>query len=131
MKKIFLLLTMLISAVFFFACASTPPAEVATLTSAQDRAEAAMQKAKSVKADVAVKADFNKAHSAYTEAQGMTGETAIPKYLEAEGLFLTAHDAAVSKREDARKQLEKAKTDIKAVESEAEELKKQQQGGAQ
>jgi hypothetical protein len=125
----------MLSIALLFSCGSTPPAatEAVDLTTAKNRADAALAKAKSVKADVSVKADFDKAQAAYTEAGGLastSGDAAITKYLDAEGLFLVAHDAAVVKREEARKQLDKAKSDIKAVEDEAAALQKEQ-GGAQ
>jgi uncharacterized iron-regulated membrane protein len=129
MKKFCLFLLCLAGIVFLFSCASGPATEAVDLTTAQNRAAAALEKAKSVKADVAVKPEFDKAQASYSEAQGMTGEAAIPKYLEAESLFLAAYDAAVAKRAEAQKQLEKAKADIKAVEDEETSLK-QEQGGA-
>ena len=131
MKKmyLFLVLVYLVSIVFLFSCASGPAAETVDLATAQSRAAAALEKAKSVKADVAVKPEFGRAQASYSEAQGMAGNVAIPKYLEAEGLFLAAHDAAVAKRTEAQKQLEKARADIKAVEDEETRLK-QDQGGA-
>jgi hypothetical protein len=113
-----------------FSCASAPDA--VDITTAQTRADAAREKAKSVKADLAVKEDFARGQAVYGEAEGLMpagGDSAVAKFLEAEGLFLAAHDAAVVKRDEARKQLEKAKSDIKAVEAEAETLKREQ-GGA-
>jgi hypothetical protein len=130
MKKICLVLLFPISFMLLFSCSSTPQAEVVDLATAQSRAADALAKAKSVKADVAVKAEFDRAQASYTEAQGITGDAAITKYLEAEGLFLAAHDAAVVKRDEARKQLDKAKSDIKALEDEASSLQREQ-GGAQ
>ena len=131
MRKVILFLFVAAGAAFFFSCASGPSAETVTLEAAQDRAQAAMEKAKSVKADVAVKTDFAGAMTVYDEAKAASGDAAIPKYLEAEGRFLAAHDLAVTKREEANKQLNKARSDIKAVEDEAEMLQKEQQGGAQ
>ncbi|MDR3199860.1 MAG: hypothetical protein LBT68_00245 [Spirochaetales bacterium] len=133
MRKICLVFLTIISVVLLFSCGSAPAAtEVVDLATARSRADDALAKAKSVKADVAVKPDFDKAQAAYTEAGGLeasSGDAAITKYLETEGLFLAAHDAAVTKREEARKQLDKAKSDIKAVEDEASALQKEQ-GGA-
>ena len=128
MRKAILFLFVAVGAAFFFSCASGPPADAVTLEAAQDRAQAAMEKAKSVKADVAVKADYNNAMTVYDGAKAATGEAAIPQYLEAEGLFLAAHDVAVAKRDEARKQLDKARSDIKALEDEAEMLQQEQEG---
>jgi hypothetical protein len=116
--------------VLMFSCASAP--DTVDIATAQSRADAAREKAQSVKADLAVKADFARAQAAYGDAEGLLpagGDPAIAKFLEAESLFLAAHDAAVVKRDEARKQLEKAKSDIKAVEAEAETLKREQGGG--
>lgn len=130
MKKKYIFLLTVLSAFLLFSCATTP--ETVDLLTAQNRANAAREKAQSVKAELAVKADFDKAQTAYKEAEGLVpagGSPAIEKFLEAESLFLAAHDAAAAKRDEARKQLEKAKSDIKAVEAEAETLRREQ-GGA-
>ena len=124
MKKFILFLFIAAGAAFLFSCASAPEPLVdgVGIEAARSRAQAAMEKAKSAKADVAVKADFAKAETVYNEAGTMEGETAIRKYLEAEGLFLASHDAAVAKRDEANRQLDKARSDIKALEDEAEML---------
>jgi hypothetical protein len=127
MRKTYLFLLSFISIVLLFSCASAPTTEV-DLATAQGRASSAMEKAKSVKADVAVKTEFGRGQTAYTEADGLTGDAAIPKYLEAEGLLLAAHDAAVAKRDEAQKQLQKAKSDIKALEDQEANLKQEQEG---
>jgi hypothetical protein len=103
------------------------------LSAARSRAAAAQEKAKTAKADVAVKADYGKAQTAYSEAQSLGaagGDAAIAKYLEAEKLFLAAASAADTKREEALKQLNKAKSDIKSLEEEAAVLQQEQEGGA-
>jgi hypothetical protein len=130
MKKTYIFFLLALSICLLFSCATTP--ETVDPLTAQNRANAAREKAQSVKADLAVKADFDKAQATYKDAEGLLpagGAPVIEKFLEAEGLFLAAHDAAVAKREEARKQLEKAKSDIQAVETEAETLLREQ-GGA-
>jgi hypothetical protein len=102
------------------------------LGTARGRADAAQEKAKAAKANIAVKEDFAQAAAAYAEAQPLAASNpdgAIAKYLEAEKLFLASADAANAKREEAQKQLSKAKSDIKEVEDAAELLKKEQKAG--
>jgi len=151
MKKLLLLLPILV----LFSCASAPekavePAAVAVVqpepsqaiteqireTDAMNKAKAkateAMDKAKSVKAEVAVKADFSKALGIYNEANTLAAaggdkvKTATAKYLESEGLFLAVYEKAKLKKEEAMKQLEKAKADLKNVEDDAAALEAEQ-----
>lgn len=130
MKKPYMFLLTVVGAFLLFSCATAP--ETVDLMAAQNRAGAAREKAESVKADIAAKDDFEAAQASYKDGEGLLptgGTAAVEKFLEAERLFLAAHDAAVAKRDEASKQLEKAKSDIKAVEAEAETLQREQ-GGA-
>jgi len=136
MRKILLVLPFLI----LFACSSTPESgssdgsstsdKPSTVAEARDRAATAMDKAKSIKADVAVKDEYNNALSAFNEAEDMNKsnagqESVIDKYMEAERLFLAVYDDALAKREEALKQMEKADSEIKEVEDEAQEYEKE------
>jgi hypothetical protein len=88
-----------------------------------------MEKAKSVKADVSVKAHYEAAFSSYTEAESLAAADSIDgikKYLEAETAFLEAHDEALVKREEAQRQLSRAREAIKSVEDNAAEFERQQ-----
>ena len=122
MRKLVLFLCVAAGAALLFSCASTPAADGPDLATAKNRADSAISKAQSVKADVAVKPDFDKARASYREAQGLEASNqaqAIAKYLESERQALAAHDATLAKRAEAQKQLDKAKSDIKAIEAEA------------
>jgi hypothetical protein len=134
MQKIFVALVL--TGLFFVSCASGPqtqtqtdsvaaPSQSVDLTTAKARADAAKEKAKAAKADIAVKADYDKGQSAYTEAESSGG---VDKYIEAEKLFLASADAAEAKRAEAQRQIDKAKSDIKEVENAAEALRKEQSG---
>ncbi|MDX9800403.1 MAG: hypothetical protein RBT69_03590 [Spirochaetia bacterium] len=137
MKKLLLLLPIL----FLYSCASAPekavepvvaavvePAQVFTADKEKTRATEAMNKAKSVKAEVAMKDEFNKALGIYNEANTLVSaggekvKTAAAKYLESEALFLAVYEKSKIKREEAVKQLEKAKAAVKNVEEDAAEL---------
>ncbi len=141
MKKLLLLLPILV----FYSCASAPekavepvaapvvqPAPVITADMEKGRATDAMNKAKSVKAEVAVKKEFDSAMSIYNEANTLAAaggekvKTAAAKYLESETLFLAAYENAKVKKEEAMKQLEKAKADIKNVEDAAAAMEAEQ-----
>ena len=52
-------------------------------------------------------------------------------YMDAETAFNSVYDKAAEKRENALKELEMAKEDIKAVEEEAEEAENNPEGGAE
>jgi hypothetical protein len=98
-----------------------------------------LEQAKSVKADVSVKAHYDAAFSAYTEAESLEAAGSgdgIKKYFDAETAFLAAYEEALAKREEARQQLSRAREAIKSVEDEAAEFERQrteipEQGGAQ
>ncbi len=143
MRKLLLILPLFV----LFSCASAPEkpqpeeeavsaVQTAAVQATADREKAravdAMNKAKSVKADVAVKDEYSKAMGVFNEAESLVsaGIDKIPaaqaKYLESEKLFLAAHDNTLVKREEALKQLEKAKQDIKNVEKEAEDFDREQ-----
>jgi len=132
MRKVILFLCMCVGAALLFSCASAPQTDgfAAPVSSdaARDKAQAAMEKARSVRADIAVMDDFTTGQATFNLAQSLSGEAAIAKYQEAEKLFLAAHDTTVAKREEANKQLEKARNDIKALEQDVE-MFKQGQGG--
>jgi hypothetical protein len=105
------------------------PQQPIDFTAAKAQALSAMDKAKSVKADVSVKARYNTAVTAYTEAESLAAAGSaggIEKYLEAEKAFLAAYDEAVAKREEAQRQLTRARDAIKAVEDESAEFDRQQ-----
>jgi hypothetical protein len=154
MKKSVFVCGLLISLGLLFSCGSTPPAEApepppqaqgsppkrepANFEEAQARAKSAMEKAQSIKANVSVKTQYEAAFSLYTEAESLAAAgsaNGIKKYLEAETAFLAAYDAALAKREEAQRQLSRAREAIKAVEADASELDRQQaedrnQGGS-
>jgi hypothetical protein len=89
------------------------------------RALEAMDKAMSIKAEVAVKDLFDAAQKALDEgdarAAAASAEDGGPprKYLEAEEGFLAAYDSAYAKREEALRQLQLARDAIKSVEEDA------------
>jgi glycerol dehydrogenase-like iron-containing ADH family enzyme len=88
-----------------------------------------MDKAKSVKAEVSVKARYDAAFSVYTEAESLAAAGSadgIGKYLEAETAFLAAHDEAKAKREEAQLQLSRARDAIKTVENDAANFDREQ-----
>jgi hypothetical protein len=148
--KKFLVLLVLVA---LFSCASSPPPpppqtsapqtpasppqpqktpsqqQPIDFTAAKAQAVSAMDKAQSVKADVSVKARYNAAFTTYTEAESLAdagSASGIEKYLEAEKAFLAAYNEAVAKREEAQRQLTRARDAIKAVEDEAAEFDRQQ-----
>ncbi len=150
MKKLLLVLPFFV----LFSCASAPVKEnaadeapaaaqttapaapeavtVETAEKEKNRAIEAMNKAKSVKADVAVKDEFGKALGIFNEAETLSASgagnvaAAAGKYLESEVLFLEAYEKAKAKREEAVKQLDKAKADIKNVEEDAKAMEAEQ-----
>jgi len=142
MKKILLVLPFFV----LFSCASAPDKGIApddnsmqqsaaasvSADKEKSRATDAMNKAKDIKADVAVKDDFSKALGVYNEAETLLASgpdktaAAAARYLESEKLFLEAYEKAKAKREEALKQLEKARADIKNVESDAAEMEAEQ-----
>ena len=145
MKKILLVL----ASVLLFSCASAPekPVEEETvieevqkpisITEIRNKAYSAMEKALSIKANVAVKDDYKAAEKMFNDAEALDASNpeAAAKasliYLDAETAFNTVYDTAYEKRENARKELEMAKGDIKAAEDEAEIAEKEAAGGAE
>jgi hypothetical protein len=134
MKKILIFLPFVV--LFLFSCASSPepkddgklygaPIDIGT---AKERAVDARDKAKSIKADVAVKDDFSKALDVFNEAEA---NPTIEKYLEAETLFLASYESARVKKEEAQRQMNKARDDIRQVEVNAEAFEKEQKEGVQ
>jgi hypothetical protein len=78
-----------------------------------------MEKAKSVKADVAVKDLFDAARKALDEGDARTAEDGAPqKYREAEEGFLAAYESALAKREEALRQLDLAREAVRLAEEE-------------
>jgi len=141
-KKILIVLPFLI--LFLFSCKSAPAptdltdgttvAEKAMdIATAKGRAVDAMDKAKSIKADVAVSDEYNSALDVFNDAEKEAQSAsnllvATDKYLEAERLFLAAYESARVKKEEALRQLNKAKEDIRQLENEAEAFDKEQSG---
>jgi superfamily I DNA and RNA helicase len=146
MKKLFWLLPLVV----FFSCKSAPapvtepePEPVPPVSAAEPKADVAadrskaveaMNLAKSVKADVAVKDEFNRALGVFNNAESLaasnSGPSAVEQYREAERLFLDAHKQAVAKRDEAQRQLTLAREAIKSVEDEAAALDQEQQDNA-
>ena len=134
MKKILIVLPFVI--LILFSCKSTPKSgeEIVDLATAKGRAVAAMEKAKSIKADVALKDEYNNALNVFDDAE-KTAQTSkdepvlIAKYLEAEKLFLNSYEGTRAKRDEAQRQLNKAKEDIKRVENEADAFENEKSGG--
>ena len=140
MKKILIVLPFVI--LILFSCKSAPAPtdgkdvadKVIDIATARSRAVDAMDKAKSIKADVALKDDYNSAldvfNNAEKDAQASGDILAVTnKYLESERLFLAAYDGTRAKREEAQRQLNKAKEDIKRVENEADAFEQEKSGG--
>jgi hypothetical protein len=140
MKRKRLLTTAVLVTMLITACASEPspaaqqvparrsieeasaPKEPAAAVTDRGRATEAMDKAKSLKADVAVKKEFEAAQALFDEAEALSAESeeeAAQKYLEAEIQFNTAYEDAVAKREEALRQLNLARDAIKSVEDAA------------
>ena len=143
MKKILIFLPFVL--LLLFSCSSTPKGNVTDnaldslkpkdIGTAKSRAVDAMNKAKSIKAEVAVKDDFNNALNVFNDAEkDAAAATNVPatidKYLQSEELFLAAYASARVKKEEAQRQLNKAKEDIRQVENNAEAFDKEQSGGA-
>jgi hypothetical protein len=137
MKWIFIVL----SAGLLFACASSPAPEGESSVPPQssvpaqtpgtpdssaekNRALEAMNKARSVKAEVAVKAAFNEAMERYNRAESLaaSGSAAGDTYLESEKLFLAAYEDARLKREEAERSLTLARDAVKQAEENAAAL---------
>ena len=125
MKKFFLIIPII---ALFISCGSAPettapatppPAATVNLADAKARAASALDKAKSIKADVAVKADFDKAMQVYNQAANAVEADAVKQYLDAETQFLDTYNKAKTMRDAAMDQINKAKSDIKSAEDEA------------
>jgi hypothetical protein len=127
MKWVFIV----VSIGFLFSCASSPDPEAenppaqapgaADSSAEKNRALEAMNKARSVKAEVAVKAAFDGALEIYNRAESLaaSGSAAGNTYLESEKLFLAAYEDARAKREEAERQLILAKDAVKQAEETA------------
>jgi hypothetical protein len=101
---------------------SPPPPPSTDGAAERNRALEAMNKAKSIKADIAVKDEFNAAQNLFDEGEALLASSsggAAQKYLEAETRFLAAYDSAYAKREEALRQLNLARQAIKSVEDDA------------
>ncbi len=134
MKKILLLLITIV----MFSCASAPeqpPVEQpepeavqkpVSITDVRNRAYSAMEKALSIKANIAVKDEYSEAKKMFDNAEALDASDpeaaakAALIYLDAETAFNTVYDTAFTKRENASKELQMAKDDIKAVEEDAD-----------
>jgi hypothetical protein len=143
MKKLFWLFPLAV----FFSCKSAPSPEPqpspssnaveqqADVSADRSKAVEAMNMAKSVKADVAVKDDFNRALEIFNNAESLAASGSVPaavdQYHEAERLFMDAHSRAVVKRDEAQRQLTLAREAIKAVEEDAAALDQEQQTGGE
>jgi hypothetical protein len=123
MKKLFLLIPL---GVLLFSCASvSSPTPVSP--SAKEKAVEARAKALAIKADTASKAEYEAAVDAFNlaAARKVLGADNGSQYQEAERLFAAAYDSAKSKRDEAQKQLDAARSAIKGVETQAGELERQ------
>ncbi|GHU81728.1 hypothetical protein FACS189468_4880 [Spirochaetia bacterium] len=91
----------------------------------------ARDKALSVKADTAAKDDYQAADLVLAAAESMDagGLDAGSQYQEAEQLFTAAYDSAKSKRDEAQKELDTARSAIKNLETRSAELDRARQGG--
>ncbi len=128
MKKFFViipLIALLISCGTTSGTTEKPGDTVVTLSDAKARAMSAIDKAKSIKADVAVKDEFNQAMQVFNNAESSAEADAIKLYLQAEGLFTDAYNKAKVMRDAALDQLNKAKTEIKSAEDEAAAFEKE------
>jgi hypothetical protein len=141
MKKLFWLLPLAV----FFSCKSAPSPEPgsppssaveqpAGVSADRNKAVEAMNLAKSVKADVAVKDDFNRALGIFNKAESLAASGSVPaavdQYREAARLFLDAHKQAAAKRDEAQRQLTLARDAIKAAEADAAALDQEQKADA-
>ncbi|MDR1178130.1 MAG: hypothetical protein LBK64_04815 [Spirochaetaceae bacterium] len=118
MKKLLLLAPILV----FFGCKTVPQkGEV----SSRDKALAALESARSVKADVAAKDIFDPAFAAFNEAESLASSSpaeADKKYTTAETGFTSAYNRARDLRSAAQNELDKAKQEIRNAENDAAEL---------
>ncbi|MCL2792038.1 MAG: hypothetical protein FWD87_03010 [Spirochaetaceae bacterium] len=141
MKKILIVFPFIL--IFLFSCRSAPaPAEpvpdvravpAVGVDEARNRAVNAMERARSIRADVAVRDDFNSALALFNEAEGEPRtagnlQNLVNKYFDAERLFLAAHENTRVMREEAQRQLNRAREDIRQVETAAEAFDREQAG---
>ena len=143
MKKILVFLPFVI--LILFSCKSAPAPTPATdaapaidttvgladVEEAKKRAVNAMNRAKSVRADVAARENFNNALAVFDEAEKEIPTAANmaalnTKYFEAEMLFFTAYEDTILKRERAQRELNRAREVIRQVESDAESFEREQ-----
>jgi hypothetical protein len=122
MKNGLMILFIVASVALMISCATSsgaaapapaPSAPVVNLDEARARAEAAREQALSIKADVAVKADFDNAANIFA------GANSVETFLQAETLFIDAYDNAKILRDAALLELEKARAEIKNAEDDA------------
>jgi hypothetical protein len=104
----------------------TPAAETPVRKEAfpeeQDRATEAMNRARSIKANVEFKEEFEAAQALFDEAESLKAvseEESARKYLEAETRFRAAYETAAAKRNEAQRQLDLALEAIKSLEDAA------------
>jgi hypothetical protein len=140
MKRNWLLTAVVLVITLITACASDPPQnerpipaarsasaaqnqkKPAAVETERSQASEAMNKAKSLKADVAVKKEFEEAQALFDEAEALSTkseEEAAEKYREAEAQFNAAYNDAIAKRDEAQRQLNLALDAIKSVEDAA------------
>jgi hypothetical protein len=119
----------------FFSCASAPPPpekpaeEPMNFGTAKARALAAREKALEIKANVSLKDRYQAVQGIFSEAETLEASQSpqgIDKYLEAEKGFLDCYEQARVLREEAQRQLSRARDAIKEVETKAAELDRNQ-----
>ncbi|MDR1429825.1 MAG: hypothetical protein LBI85_06000 [Spirochaetaceae bacterium] len=118
MKKMLFLVPILV----FFGCKTVPQTGG---NSSKDKALAALELARSVKADVAAKDIFDPALAVFNEAEGLASSSSAEannKYLTAEKGFTNAYNRARELRGAAQNELDKAKQEIRNAENDAAEL---------
>ncbi|QQO08630.1 hypothetical protein [Breznakiella homolactica] len=131
MKKLLCIVPVLL---LFFSCASSPSPEsgAADAAASKDRAVKAMEDARSIKANVAVKDEFDAAMDAFNQGEAIaTGDAAAEKYREAERLFISSYNKAKTQRDAAMDQLNRAKLEIKGAEDDAAALEQAQAESAE
>jgi hypothetical protein len=122
----------------FFSCASAPPPEApaeevretVNFETAKARAVAARDKAREIKADVSLTDRYHAVEGIFAQAETLEASQSpqgIDKYLEAEKGFLECYEQARALREEAQRQLSRAREAIKEVEAEAAELSREQE----
>jgi hypothetical protein len=128
MKKRFVLFLIVACIALLVSCGTTSeaaievvepiPSEPAVdLTEVRARAAAARENALSIKADVAVKNDFDNAVRIFDTAE--TAADPVAAFLDAERLFTEAYNQAKTLRDAAMAELEKANNEIRTAEDEA------------